>query len=35
VLFGDGRVVLLGEETDATLHRHLHSINGGEVVSHE
>lgn len=35
VLFGDGRVVLLGEEIDATLHRGLHSINGGEVVSHE
>ena len=35
VLFGDGRVVLLGEETDATVHRGLHSINGGEVVSHD
>jgi prepilin-type N-terminal cleavage/methylation domain-containing protein/prepilin-type processing-associated H-X9-DG protein len=35
VLFGDGRVVFLGEEIEATLHRGLHSINGGEVVSHE
>jgi prepilin-type processing-associated H-X9-DG protein len=35
VLFGDGRVVFLGEEIDATLHRGLHSINGGEVVSND
>jgi len=33
VLFGDGRVVLLSEGTDTTLHRALHSINGGEVVA--
>ncbi len=35
VLFGDGRVVVLGEEIDAALHRGLHSINGGEVVSND
>jgi prepilin-type processing-associated H-X9-DG protein len=35
VLFGDGRVVFLGEEINATLHRGLHSINGGEVVSND
>ena len=35
VLFGDGRVVFLGEEIDAALHRGLHSINGGEVVSND
>jgi prepilin-type N-terminal cleavage/methylation domain-containing protein/prepilin-type processing-associated H-X9-DG protein len=33
VLFGDGRVVLLSESTDTTLHRALHSINGGEVAT--
>ena len=33
VLFGDGRVLLLPEGTDTTLHRALHSINGGEVVT--
>jgi prepilin-type processing-associated H-X9-DG protein len=33
VLFGDGRVVLLSDKTDKTLHRALHSINGGEQVS--
>jgi prepilin-type N-terminal cleavage/methylation domain-containing protein/prepilin-type processing-associated H-X9-DG protein len=35
VLFGDGRIVFLGEEINATLHRGLHSINGGEVVSND
>ena len=33
VLFGDGRVVLLSDKTDTTLHRALHSINGRETVS--
>jgi prepilin-type processing-associated H-X9-DG protein len=33
VLFGDGRVVLLSDKTDKDLHRALHSINGGELVS--
>ena len=35
VLFGDGRVVLLGEQIEPVIHRGLHSINGGEVVSYE
>jgi prepilin-type processing-associated H-X9-DG protein len=35
VLFGDGHVSLLTDKTDATLHRALHSINGGEQVSGE
>jgi len=33
VLFGDGRVKLLSAETETTLHRSLHSINGNEQVS--
>ena len=33
VLFADAHVALLGEATDATVHRALHSINGGEGVS--
>lgn len=32
VLFGDGSVRLLRDEIDATVHRGLHSRNGGEVV---
>jgi prepilin-type N-terminal cleavage/methylation domain-containing protein/prepilin-type processing-associated H-X9-DG protein len=35
VLFGDGRVVLLGEQIEPAMHRGLHSINGGEVASYE
>ena len=35
VLFGDGRVALLSDRTDTTLHRALHSINGGEQVAGE
>jgi prepilin-type processing-associated H-X9-DG protein len=35
VLFADGHVAFLTEGTDASLNRALHSINGGEVVSHE
>jgi prepilin-type N-terminal cleavage/methylation domain-containing protein len=35
VLFGDGRVVALPETIDKTVHRSLHSINGGEVVNAE
>ena len=35
VLFCDGRVVLLGEHIEPVIHRGLHSINGGEVVSYE
>jgi prepilin-type N-terminal cleavage/methylation domain-containing protein/prepilin-type processing-associated H-X9-DG protein len=35
VLFGDGRVVLLGEQIEPGIHRALHSINGGEVASYE
>ena len=35
VLFGDGHVTFLAAGTDAALHRALHSVNGGEVVSHE
>jgi prepilin-type processing-associated H-X9-DG protein len=35
VLFGDGRVVLLGEQIEPLIHRGLHSINGGEVASYE
>ncbi len=31
VLFADGHVAFLSASTDATLHRGLHSINGGEV----
>jgi len=33
VLFGDGHVSFLSESTDVTLHRALHSINGGEQVA--
>ncbi len=33
VLFADGHVAFLTEGTDASLHRALHSINGGEVVN--
>ena len=33
VLFADGHVAFLTEETDVSLHRALHSINGGEVVT--
>ena len=33
VLFGDGRVVPLSESIDKTVHRGLHSINGGEPVT--
>jgi prepilin-type processing-associated H-X9-DG protein len=32
VLFADGHVKLLSDQTDKDLHRELHSINGGEVV---
>lgn len=32
VLFGDGTVRFLSDNIDATLHRSLHSRNGGEVV---
>jgi prepilin-type processing-associated H-X9-DG protein/prepilin-type N-terminal cleavage/methylation domain-containing protein len=35
VLFADGRVAFLTEDTDASLHRALHSIHGGEAVTHE
>jgi len=35
VLFGDGRVVVLSESTDTTLHRSLHSISGGEAVTND
>jgi prepilin-type processing-associated H-X9-DG protein len=35
VLFGDGRVTLLSDSTDTTLHRAIHSINGGEQVAGE
>ncbi len=35
VLFGDGRVELLGEQIEPAIHRGLHSINGGEVASYE
>jgi prepilin-type processing-associated H-X9-DG protein/prepilin-type N-terminal cleavage/methylation domain-containing protein len=35
VLFADGHVAFLTEGTDASLHRALHSINGGEAVRHE
>lgn len=35
VLFCDGRVVLLGDQIDPTIHRSLHSIHGGEVASYE
>ena len=35
VLFADGHVVFLTEGTDASLHRALHSANGGEAVNHE
>ena len=31
VLLGDGSVRLLTEDIDVTLHRNLHSRNGGEV----
>jgi prepilin-type processing-associated H-X9-DG protein/prepilin-type N-terminal cleavage/methylation domain-containing protein len=33
VLFADGHVSLLTDGTDATLHRALHSINGGEQAA--
>ena len=35
VLFADGHVAFLTEGTDASLHRALHSTNGGEVVNNE
>jgi prepilin-type processing-associated H-X9-DG protein/prepilin-type N-terminal cleavage/methylation domain-containing protein len=35
VLFADGHVAFLTENTDASLHRSIHSINGGEVVTLE
>jgi prepilin-type processing-associated H-X9-DG protein/prepilin-type N-terminal cleavage/methylation domain-containing protein len=35
VLFADGHVAFLTEDTDASLHRSIHSINGGEVVTLE
>lgn len=35
VLYADAHVAFLGESIDPDLHRALHSINGGEVVSHE
>jgi prepilin-type processing-associated H-X9-DG protein len=35
VLCADGHVAFLAQDTDASLHRALHSIAGGEVVSHE
>ena len=35
VLFADGHVAFLTDETDAAVHRALHSINGGEVVNLE
>jgi hypothetical protein len=35
VLFGDGRVVALSESIDRTVHRGLHTINGGEPVTGE
>ncbi len=35
VLFADGHVAFLAAGTDASLHRGLHSIHGGEAVSHE
>ena len=35
VLFGDGHATFLADATDATLHRALHSINGGEEVAGE
>ena len=35
VLCADGHVAFLTEGTDASLHRALHSINGGEAVNHE
>ena len=33
VLFGDGHVAFMADGTDVTLHRALHSINGGEQVA--
>ncbi len=33
VLFGDGHVSLLSQDTEPSLHRALHSIDGGEAVS--
>ena len=33
VLIGDGSVRFLTDDIDQTLHRNLHSHNGGEVVS--
>ena len=33
VLFADGHVEFLSDSTEATVHRGLHSINGGETVS--
>lgn len=35
VLFVDGHVVFLADDTDVTVHRALHSVSGGEVVSLE
>lgn len=35
VLFADGHVAFLSDETDVTLHRALHSIAGGEPVTAE
>ena len=34
-LYADGHVALLGERIDVAVHRAIHSIDGGEVVSHE
>jgi prepilin-type N-terminal cleavage/methylation domain-containing protein/prepilin-type processing-associated H-X9-DG protein len=33
VVFADGHVAFLADDTDTTLHRGLHSINGGETVT--
>jgi prepilin-type N-terminal cleavage/methylation domain-containing protein/prepilin-type processing-associated H-X9-DG protein len=33
VLFGDGHVGFMADATDVTLHRALHSINGGEQIA--
>lgn len=35
VLFADGHVAVLTDDTDVAVHRALHSINGGEVVNLE
>jgi prepilin-type N-terminal cleavage/methylation domain-containing protein/prepilin-type processing-associated H-X9-DG protein len=34
-LYGDGHVALLTEQIDVAVHRAMHSIDGGEVVSHD